>query len=71
MSKFNVSCKTKKLEIWDQQYLIWIFLDKNVKKTIIIFETGTVEFVQVKNSHVKPKTNNFGSTVPIIWVNLG
>ena len=41
-----------------------------MKETIVIFEIGTLEFVQVKNSHVKPKTNNFGSKIPIIWVHL-
>ena len=35
-----------------------------MKETIDIFEIGTLEFAQVKNSHVKPK-------IPITWVHLG
>ena len=54
--------KKKKIEIWCQKYIIWIFSDKILKKTIVIFEIieiSTLEFVKVKKIHVKPNKFKF------------
>ena len=48
LSKYKVSCKTKKLEIWDQKNIILVFLGRFLKKTIAMFEISTLEFVKVK-----------------------
>ena len=34
----KVSCKTKKIEIWDQKYIIRVFLGRILKTTIVIFQ---------------------------------
>ena len=39
--KMKVSFKTKKHEIWDQNYLICEFLGKILKKSIAILEIST------------------------------
>ena len=55
LSICKVSCKTKKLKIWAQKYLIWVFLDRVLKKTIFIFEGSTLELVKANIIHIKPK----------------
>ena len=43
--------------MWDQKCFIWVFLGKNLKKTIVIFEISTFKFV--KNGYLT-HTVNFG-----------
>ena len=38
---------------------------------IVIFEINTVEFLKVKNAHVKLKKIKFETKIPIITENLG
>ena len=40
--------------------LIWVFLDKILKKPIAIFEGSTHEFVKAKEIHATPKKLNLG-----------
>ena len=41
----NLGPKLPFLGIFDQECLIWAFLGKNLKKTIVIFEISTLKFV--------------------------
>ena len=40
----NLGLKMPFLSIFDQKCLIWVFLGKNLKKTIVIFEISTLKF---------------------------
>ena len=72
LSICKVSCKTKKLKIWAQKYLIWVFLDRVLKETIFIFKGSTLELVKANIIHVKPKkTKKFGTKLLIICLHLG
>ena len=53
--KCKVSWKTKKPNIWDWKYLIWAFLGRFLKKTVIIFELSALGIVQVKNKSCKTR----------------
>ena len=52
--------KLKKLEIWDQKYLIWVFLGKILKKTIVIFEISALEVDFFQSLVQKQKPLNLG-----------
>ena len=41
--------------MWDQNCLIWVFLDGNLKKTIVIFERST--FKLIKNEFLTNRAN--------------
>ena len=44
--------------MWDEKCLIWLFLGKNFKNTIVIFEITTLEFVCLQNFTEKQKCLN-------------
>ena len=48
------------LDIFDQECFIWVFLGKNVKKDIVIFEINTLKFVYMQNFTEKQKCLNLG-----------
>ena len=49
----NLEPKMLFLGIFDQQCLIWVFLGKNFKKTIVIFEINNREFAELQNMRKK------------------
>ena len=55
------------LGIFDKECLIWVFLGKNFKKTIVRFEISTFKFVYLQNFMKKQKCLNLGPKTP----NLG
>ena len=48
------------LGIFDKECLIWVFLGKNFKKTIVRFEISTLKFVYLQNFTKKEKCLNLG-----------
>ena len=61
------------MKVWDQKDLIWVFLDKILKKRIAIFEGSTHEFVKAKEIHVTPKKLNLGQNSLLfghIWIKI-
>ena len=48
------------LGIFDRKCLIWIFLGKNFKKTIVVFEISTLKFAYLQNFPKKQKCLNLG-----------
>ena len=48
------------LGIFHQECLIWVFLGKNFKKTIVRFEISTLKFVYLQNFTKKEKCLNLG-----------
>ena len=48
------------LGIFDQKCLIWVFLGKNFKNTIVLFEISTLRFVYLQNFTKKQKCLNLG-----------
>ena len=46
--------------MWDQKCLIWVFLVKNFRKTIVIFEISTLGLVWLQNFVKKQKCLNLG-----------
>ena len=53
MTKFGT--KNALLGIFDQGCLIWVFLGKNFKKGIVIFEISTLKFVYLQDFTKKQK----------------
>ena len=51
--------KMSYLGILNQIFLIWIFLGKMFRKTVVIFEISTLKFVYLQNSW--KKTPKFGT----------
>ena len=41
------------LGIFDPKCLIWVFLNKNFRKAIVIFEINTIKFVYLQNFRKK------------------
>ena len=41
----NLGPKMPYLDIFEKTCLIWVFLGKNFKKTIVVFEINTLDFV--------------------------
>ena len=68
LSKCKVSWKTKNL--WDKKYLVWVFLGRTLKKTIVTFKISTLEFLNVKTNSCKTTTSKFGIKISIIWKQL-
>ena len=58
--KCKVSCKTQKLEILDQKYLI--------KKPIVIFDISPFEFVFWQNFELEQKRVYFGPKIPYLGI---
>ena len=64
--------------IFDQKYLIWVFLTKkcliwvfsgnNFKNTIVIFEISTLKFVFLQNLTEKQKCLNLGPKMPDLGI---
>ena len=52
------------LGIFDKECLIWVFLGKNFKKTIVRFEISTLKFVYLQNFTKKQKCLNLGPKTP-------
>ena len=48
------------LGIFDQVCLIWVFSEKNIKNTIVIFQISTLKFVYLQNLRKKLKRLNLG-----------
>ena len=58
LSDCKILRKNKSAWIWDQKYLVCVFLGKNFKNTIVIFEISTLEFVCLQNFTEKQKCLN-------------
>ena len=56
------------LSIFDQKCLIWVFLGKNFKTTIVIFEISTLKFFSFQNFTKKQKCLNLGSEMPALSI---
>ena len=56
----NLRLKMPSLGIFDQKCLIWVFLAKNFKETIVIFESRTLKFTYLRNFTKKQKCLNVG-----------
>ena len=56
------------LGIFDQNCLIWVFLGKNFKKSIVIFEICTLKFVYYENFTEKQKCLNLGPEMPDLCI---
>ena len=52
------------LGIFYQKCLIWVFLGKIFRKTIVIFEISTLKFVYLQNFTKKQKCLNLGPKTP-------
>ena len=52
------------LGIFHQECLIWVFLGKNFRKTIVRFEISTLKFVYLQNFPKKQKCLNLGPKTP-------
>ena len=55
--------ETKMFKIGTKSALFWVFLGKNFKKTIVIFEMTTLKFVYLQNFTEKQKCQNLGPKV--------
>ena len=56
------------LGIFHQECLIWVFLGKNFKKTIVRFEISTLKFVYLQNFTKKQKRLNLGQKMPDVGI---
>ena len=56
----NLRPKMSCLGIFDQKCLNWVFLGKDLKKTIVRFEISTLKFVYLQNFTKKEKCLNLG-----------
>ena len=66
----NVKFRVKKrLFVLDEKYLIWVVLDHNFKKTIVMFEISNFEFVNMQ-SFMLNKKNWICNQNCLIWVFL-
>ena len=57
----------------DQKCVIWVFWDRILKKTIVMFEINTLKFLYFQNVKKKYKWLKFELTVPylvISWLDL-
>ena len=62
-SCLNLGPKMSYLSIFDQKRLILVFLGKNLKKGIVIFEICTLKFVYLQNFTRKQKCQNLGRKI--------
>ena len=60
--------KMSYLGILNQIFLIWIFLGKMFRKTVVIFEISTLKFVYLQNFTKKQKCLNLGSKTPDLGI---
>ena len=49
------------LGIFEKKCIIWVFLGKNFKKTIVIFEISTLKICLFDKFHEKAKMPKFGT----------
>ena len=56
------------LGIFDQKCLIWVFLGKIFRKTIVIFEISTLKFVYLQNFTQKEKCQNLEPKMPYLGI---
>ena len=56
------------LGIFDQKCVIWVFLDNNFKRTIVIFEISTLKVVYFQNFAKKQKCLNLGPKMPHLGI---
>ena len=56
----NLRPKISYLGIFDQKCLNWVFLGKDLKKTIVRFEISTLKFVYLQNFTKREKCLNLG-----------
>ena len=56
----NLRSKIPYLGIFDQIYLTWVFLGKNIKNAIVKFLISTLKFVYLQNLRKKLKCLNLG-----------
>ena len=54
--------------IFDQKCVIWVFLDNNFKRTIVIFEISTLKVVCLRNFAKKQKRLNLGPKMPHLGI---
>ena len=54
--------------IFDQKCVIWVFLDNNFKRTIVIFEISTLKVVYLQNFAEKQKCLNLGPKMPHLGI---
>ena len=57
-----------KLSIFEQKCFIWVFLGKNFKNTIVIFEISILKFVYLQNFRKKQKYQNLGPKMPHLGI---
>ena len=60
--------KNAYLGIFDQKCLIWVFLGKNFKETIVIFETSTLKFTYLRNFTKKPNCLSVEQKMPDLCI---
>ena len=58
------------LGIFDPKCLIWVFLGKNLKKTIVIFEISTLKCVYLQNFTKKKQNAYIWDQKCLIWIFL-
>ena len=56
------------LGIFDPKCLNWVFLGKNFKKPIVIFEISTLKFVYLQNFKEEQKCLNLGPKMPDLGI---
>ena len=54
--------------IFDQKCPIWVFLSKNFKRAIVIFEIRTLKFFYLKNVTKKQKCLNLRRKMPDLGI---
>ena len=64
----KLGLKMPSLGIFDQKCLIWVFLGKNFKETIVIFETSTLKFTYLRNFTKKPNCLNVEQKMPDLCI---
>ena len=58
-SNHRILQKNKNALIWDQKCLLWVLLNKNIRKTLLIFEISTLEFGSLQSFVQKIKILRF------------
>ena len=69
--KYKVSCKTKrKLSLGPKMPYFGTFTTEFFKKTIVIFEISTVEFVKMQSFMLKEKSSDLEPTMTVNFQRL-
>ena len=66
MLKFGT--KNVLLDIFDQTFLIWVFLGQNFQKTMVIFEISTPRFAYLQNLARKKKGLNLEAKMSYLGI---